>query len=243
MSKQWVLWLCLLSASVSGQSRWQAGATGGVSLWGNHRPEIQRSEAYLGTISLHYRVTRWLDLGAEVGYRRGVSDGLRESGSLYNSDPALILSTFNYQTTKTERLIGLAPRFNYRVGQGDLSATLSFGVAAHRLSMDVLPGEDVRAPAQVEFTRFSVPFTSLQLGYTYWWNERIGLYSSLRYLRSQVSRTISGATGVNNAGNYVVESVNGRSLEESFFEAGWALSEPVAALTNAFLTIGVTIRL
>lgn len=239
MRSWWVLLFCLATAGLTAQSRWQAGFTGGVSLASNQPDKLRSSSGYLANLQLHYRVARWLDVGAEVGYRQISNEGRRELGSLFLEEIAV---TFDYQTQKTEWIVGLAPRLNYRIGQGDLSATLSFGVAAHRLAMEVPQDQTNGENNMVRFANFTVPYTSAQLGYTYWWTKRLGLYGGARYLRSLVSRTTSGATGTNNAGIYVVKSVNG-GTEPTPGEAGWGLQEPVAELKNLFLTLGITIRL
>ena len=234
-----LLLLCWLSISVSAQSRWQASLGTCLSLAGNRNAEKISSRGRLDALGLHYRVARWLDLGAEVGHRRSIVDGRRESGGLYLGEIAV---SFDYRTIRTEWFAGLAPRVNYRVGQGDLSATLGFGVASHRLQMDIPHGSDPGGTAEVKFARFSAPYTDLRLGYTYWFHKRIGLYGGLQYRNSQVSRTVSGATGRNNAGFYTVESVDGATTPTSR-QAGWGLQEPVRKQANLYLRLGSTIRL
>lgn len=186
------------------QSRWLTSAGIGLDvtygdLSANQGTSIDGTIARQTTLTQHFRVSRLLDLGLQLGFQRTVINGRRD---VIDNASGLILLT-NWSSLRKNILLGFQPRMNYRLGQGDLALSVTAGAVAHRNQTSFRSPELGRAifssAPLVDF------YYDLKVGYTYWPTARFGVEVSLS--RTDL-RHGDNRSNLDEAGNYIFTAEN-----------------------------------
>lgn len=172
--------------------------------------------------AVHYRFSRGFDLGLSLGFNRGRGNGTRDSENVPRLGPQT-----NYRHLENSYLLGVAPRLNYRLGQGDLSFTIGLGIMHHRHSK-ILDRPDEES-IQVEYVPVTKPYGEIGVGYSYWVSPKLGFMASANYLRLQ------------HDGDYEIGRIIQLGLEE---EAAIerAFRDNINNWSQLYLSVGVVIR-
>ncbi len=235
------LLLCLCSTALLGQtevpqSRWMTSFAVGMDL-ARHNQMTAANAAMSDkstrqiTLAQHFRLSRWLDLGLQVGFQRSSLNGARDF--IDESTGLVVLS--NWISLRKNLMLGLQPRVNYRIGQGDLALAPGVGVVHHRNLTSFRSPELGRADFRA--TPMSDLYFDLNLSYTYWPTTRFGLLFSISYVALQHQ---GNAASTDEAGNYIFTSQNFINTTQAF--APESFQFPVAPSRNTFLNLGLVHR-
>lgn len=246
------LLLFLLSPCLPGQStnlappqapsRWQIAFHTGIDLRGydSYASDEDKGSTFY-QFAAHYRLSRMFDIGIQAGYQRSTFGGYTE----YISDlePRPILTYWHGR--QQNRFLGIQPRFNYRLGQGDLSAFASIGLLHHRNVLELTSPHPWSS--RLGFTSLVDYYYSIGAGYTYWPTSKVGFVVEITHYRFEHGR-LSGETETELGSTYyVIDRANlpnwsgvGNIVPDN--EAFEAFRQRVSQLSRVYLTVGIKIR-
>lgn len=252
--KTLTLWglLIFISLGLSGQnpnqtqapnaSRWQMAFHTGIDLRGydSYASDEDKGSTFY-QFAAHYRLSRMVDIGLHFGYQRNTFGGYSEYTS--DQEPRPILTY--WQGRQQNRFLGIQPRFNYRLGQGDLSAFASLGLLHHRNVLELTSPHPWSS--RLGFTSLVDYYYSIGAGYTYWPTSKIGFVVEITHYRFEHGR-LSGPTETELGSTYyVIERANlpnwsgvGNVVPDN--EAFEAFRQSVSQLSRVYLTVGIKIR-
>ncbi|NJC25253.1 hypothetical protein [Neolewinella antarctica] len=237
--------LIVFSGCVVGQStdlppdqpkRWQLAASTGYNLkyLTTDVPEKYSGQYYQAT--LHYRFRKWLDLGVHFGLSPRASTGVSTSAGRDRD----ATSSFIFRSADRNVQVGIQPRVNYRIGQGDLSAAITIGTMFHRHT-ETITNPDLPGEVRIYYQSYVDPYYQFELGYTYWASKSVGVAVSLS---KTTQRWIAGSGFVSSDDGlqaYDIDRIDGDlgSFESYFTEVYQPKFKP---LNNLFLNVGLTVR-
>ena len=202
------------SATATSNNRWQISTTIG------HNFESQYYQ-----VGLHYRYARWLDIGAHLGFHPLRSTVARRAPQNFG-----ITSTLLTRLTDNHFLIGLQPRGNFRLGQGDLGFSLAAGATLLTQQTDVI-SPDLNTTVSVFGNPAIFPYVQLELSYTYWATDALGLKLGLASTYFELGELPTPE---------INRVVNGSAVNEAYFRGSYRRQ----AATKDFVSLnaGLTIR-
>lgn len=181
-----LIYLFLLSCAAYGQSlnkedepvnRWQLTTSIGFGLDDETVNQFQRAQTQYFQSTLHYRIRKWLDLGIHLGSNNLSGAATRSIQSAVNS----VGFPTSYRSLEHNWLVGVQPRFNYRVGQGDLSLAPTIGLV-HHTHRNLITSPDLDDLVEVKYAPLLNTYLQAELSYTYWATRVAGLYVGVSYL-------------------------------------------------------------
>lgn len=187
---------------------------------------------------LNYRLHRHLDAGAQLGYQREWWSGFNSLDAA-GGDPVLARVAWNGR--EHNFFLGLQAKLNFRIGQGDLSLSGSYGLVRH--SYLVRASNAAQLQAQFKMLPLTDTYTDFTLGYTYWANAKFGLmigFNVLKMNHGVRSRNVDYLSG--NVPRYVISemSVEGAELTENDL---LGFRKLIDATSRHYLTVGLVTKL
>lgn len=244
-----VLFLLISCGVVSAQqieggaknTRWQFSLQSGLDLGSYQREYRDKTGSSMYQAEGHFRLSRFFDLGLQLGFNRVSNSYWGEYDSDFQENPIQV----QIHGRKTNRYLGFQPRFNYRVGQGDLSLSMAMGVVHHRNVLRFASPEPYTA--RLGFRPLIDYYFQLSLGYTYWPTQRIGFSMSLSHLSLEHGKLSGNVDNETTNPLYLIERGNlpnqgGQGNIIIDYTAFGELRERVEASKNLYLTLGVIAR-
>jgi len=177
-----LLLICCLSIAGNAQeslpeSRWTLGMDFGIPLSVECEKCDNRStvSSTVG-INASYRLVKWLSLNANTSYFR--IDAIKHEwigGFEFHASEAIL------QTDALSMSIG--PQFLFRLGQGDLSMELRYGLVVNYTSMAGYDSKNGNFSSNTSNT--SVGTSAFRIAYTYWPQHRFGIQFGLEAADNQ----------------------------------------------------------
>lgn len=233
-----VIWLVAQEAAPSSPQRWYFSSHAGIAT-STYSP---RSSNHVGSglllNEIGYRLTRNIEVGTQIGLQR-------ESGNSYG-DSQTTLSGFlpftaSWNSRKSNTFIGLLARFNYRVGQGDLSLSGSYGLNRH--SNLVRAKGPQPFSARIRMSPLTYSYYTVNLGYTYWATPRFGLmigFSIFTPVNKGLTRNVEILDG--NSVRYVIADLEVEGREATVDQLS-GFRSLIDSSSRQYFTLGLTTRI
>lgn len=206
-----LLALCYIVVPASAQdslappaSRWLTAVGIGFDLRGDQSlngtgDRISGNTARNLFLTQHYRINRFVDVGFRLGHQQAFQSGAR---SVIDVTSGLV-AELNWRSIQRNIGAGIQPRFNYRIGQGDLGLAVTGGVTWHQNTV-LFSGPSLGRATQVSEPLEAI-FQEGEISYTYWPTVHFGIALSVSYVAIQLKQS---EQNVSSEGEYLFNSID-----------------------------------
>lgn len=225
-------------AGVEKQQRWYLSTQFGVNTYPGYSSGFTNRESKLVFSELGYRLHRHFDVGLQLGLMGETERGTSRIQTLVPGGERLEAS---WNSHRRNLFIGLGAKLNYRIGQGDLSFSVTFGVLRHTNLLLVKSPRPFKA--KLRMAALTYGYHKVQIGYTYWATRKFGLvvgFAIFTQDQGDLTRNVEYSQG--GTAYYAVSSFETEGLdipEEDFL----SIRRLVNNSTAHYVTIGLTARI
>lgn len=220
------------------QQRWCFSTQFGLDTYPEFTTSFYSTESKMLFAELGYRIHRHLDIGVQLGFMGETTSGFQR---IENADFRGERLEVSWDNQMRNLFAGLEAKLNYRIGQGDLSFGVTFGMLRHGSLFQARSPRPFRAELRMEPLLYG--FHKVQIGYTYWATSKFGLVMGLSIFTHDIGNT-SRNVYFNQGGTpfYSVKEleVEGLDVTEDDFLALRYLSDNG---TTHYLMLGLTAKI
>ncbi len=233
-----ITWLAAQEAALSSPPRWFFSSHAGLATSTFYPSADASSGSGLLLNEIGYRLHRHLDVGVQIGVQR-------ESSSTFSRlEPAsndFISFTTSWNSRKSNVFLGLQAKLNYRVGQGDLSLSASYGIVRH--ANLVRATSPLPFSARIRMAPLTYSYFNIHFAYTYWATPRYGLMVGFTVFTPQndnLNRNVEMLDG--NITRYTIADSEVEGLEVTDSELS-RLRSRIDNTSRQYITVGLTTRI
>lgn len=126
-----------------------------------------------------HRIFRWLSVQLEVGHQN-----IRSSSALISGNTLILEGNYSIylQSQLTNLMTTIGPRFQLRIGQGDLGAEYRIGVTMETLRQQLTIGAE--EPLALHYGWATARVDAFRISYTYWATERLAIAIGLETMQT-----------------------------------------------------------
>lgn len=220
------------------QQRWYLSTQFGLDTYPGFSTGFFTRESKLVFSELGYRFHRHVDVALQLGLMGETELGTSRIQTIVPGGERLEAS---WNSHRRNVFIGLGAKLNYRIGQGDFSFSVTFGVLRHSNLLLVKSPRPIKA--KLRMAALSYGYHKVQVGYTYWATRKFGLvvgFSIFTQDQGNITRNVEYSQG--GVGYYTVSSfeIEGLEIPEEDF---LGLRRLIHTSTTHYVTLGLTAKI